>query len=119
MTTRFQRSGVNLTVLLNNNNLTTEAFKGLKETNPNITQLRLHLENNKIDDLPEIIFKEILETEKIELFLNGNNFKCKNCTLGWLLDLKGKASDNFHSVYCNKGNNIKVPVTHLEREDIC
>jgi hypothetical protein len=111
--------GVNLTVLLNNNYLTTESFKGLKEINPNITQLRLHLENNKIDDLPKDIFKEILETEKIELFLNDNNFKCKNCTLLWLLDLKGKASDNFHSVYCNKGNNIKVPVTHLEREDIC
>jgi hypothetical protein len=40
--------------------LTIQAFKGLKEINPNITQLRLHLENNKIDDLPEIIFKEIL-----------------------------------------------------------
>jgi hypothetical protein len=118
MTTRFQRSGVNLTVLLNNNNLTTEAFKGLKEINPNITQLRLHLENNKIDDLPKDMFKEILETEKIELFLNDNNFKCKNCTLGWLLDLEKKASDNFHSVYCNKGNHIKVPVTHFEREDI-
>jgi hypothetical protein len=110
--------GINVTVLLNNNNLTYEAFKGIKESNPNITHLSLHLENNRIDDLPESIFKEILETEKIELFLNDNNFKCKNCTLEWLLDLKGDAYNNFHSVYCMKGN-IKVPVTHLEKEDIC
>ncbi len=94
--------GINVTVLLNNNHLTYEAFKGIKESNPNIIHLSLHLENNRIDDLPENIFKEILETEKIELFLNDNNFKCKNCTLGWLLDLKGDAYNNFHSVYCMK-----------------
>ncbi len=110
--------GINVTVLLNNNKLTYEAFKGINESNPNITHLSLHLENNTIDDLPQDIFKEILETEKIELFLNDNNFKCKNCTLEWLLDLKGDAYNNFHSVYCIK-ENIKVPVTHLEKKDIC
>ncbi len=106
-----------------NNLLTAKVFKGLKEINPNITQLRLHFEHNKIDDLPKEIFKKYQKPRKqsftqIKHFLNGNNFKCKNCTLEWLLEIKGKVSDNFHSVFCNKGN-IKVPVTHLEKEDIC
>jgi hypothetical protein len=50
--------GAKVTVLMINNLLTAKVFKGLKEINPNITQLRLHFEHNKIDDLPKEIFKK-------------------------------------------------------------
>jgi hypothetical protein len=79
-------SNKNVTVLLNNNKLKYDVLNNFKESLKSSANFKLHLENNEISDLPENIYKDILKSGKVKLFLNNNNFLCKNCTLSWLLE---------------------------------
>ncbi len=77
------------------------------------TSFLLHLENNSLTDLPEMIFKPWFGGNDNFIYVNGNQFNCK-CDMKWILHqpkTTGNHMQRFNGVFCQNKNKFIESLT--------
>jgi hypothetical protein len=101
-----------LKILLNNNKLNSSSFTLRSTDISDKIELHLNLAENQLTVLSENIFKKIINRNKAEMNLFGNNFNC-DCNMKWLLN--ETLNKNVLNVFCE---NQKKSLFDLKESDL-
>ncbi len=107
----------NLTVFLNNNNLTENSFhENWANSKPGNRFVRFLINDNQIKKLPQKVFESVLLSPATEyLGVGGNPYVC-DCDMKYLLTDKTKIADKLRNVVC--ANHSNKTLFNLETKDL-
>lgn len=86
-----------IVIYMASNNLTSKSFTANTFGKPVHVSVLLDLENNAFTDLPQLIFKPLIEDKRNKLVFYGNKFQC-GCSMKWIME--ASLMDNILGVYC-------------------
>jgi hypothetical protein len=95
------------------NKLKTSSFTNNTFILNKMSYFSLHLENNSLTDLPEMIFKRWFGENQNFIYVNGNQFNCK-CDMKWILHepkTTGNNMQRFNGVFCQNRNKFIESLT--------
>jgi hypothetical protein len=99
-------------IFLSSNNLTASSFSAKTFGDIQHNALTVDLESNQIHELPESVFKALIEPEGSVVYAYNNEFKC-NCGMKWILEKK--ASNRIQGLYCA---NIQKSIQGLTEKEL-
>jgi hypothetical protein len=85
-------------IFLNNNRLTASSFASNFISRLSGDSVVLHLEDNKIENLPEYIFRPFLGGDRHKIYMDNNPVEC-NCSMKWITE--EPQSKHVYSIDCN------------------